>query len=39
MRLPSRGILRERTEHDGFDRDAGLNPYLWILYGERYPGA
>jgi hypothetical protein len=45
MRLPSRGrcrgggILRERTERDGFDRGRGLNPYLWTLYGEPYPGA
>jgi len=33
------GILRERTERDGFDRERGLNPYLWTLYGEPYPGA
>jgi hypothetical protein len=44
MRLPSRrccggGILRERTERDGFERGRGLNPDLWTLYGEPYPGA
>src|SRR6266436_4761358 len=44
MRLPSRrccggGILTERTERGGFDRGRGLNPDLWTLYGEPYPGA
>jgi hypothetical protein len=32
-------ILHERTERDGFDRERGLNPHLWTVYGESYPGA
>jgi hypothetical protein len=37
MRLPSQGILRERIERDGFDRDPGLKRYRDT--GEPYPGA